>query len=151
MTRRKTIAFLLLTGLIAGCTGSTDPTSATLFDNIRNLNSGEYDRQRDTANAEAARISRANEAQRGSIASLERQSANNQATLKSLRAEISSLRSNISGAKAQAAGDAETLGQLQQLDTQLRAVDASLVSGGDPGVASREVSQIRSAFRALSL
>lgn len=150
MTVRKRMTILLLTGSIAGCTGSTDPTSATLFDNIQNLNSGEYDRQVRDANTEAARISQENRAQQGTIASLENQSAANQQTIQSLRGEISSLRSSIDGARAQAAGDAEKLGKLTQLDTQLRAVDASLVSGGDTAVARREVGQVRSAFRALS-
>ncbi|MEM7671232.1 MAG: hypothetical protein AAF317_19270, partial [Pseudomonadota bacterium] len=76
MTLRISIAAFAVTCLSA-CTGSVDPATGTVFDNFRNLNNGEFDRQISSRQAEARAIEAANSQSRSNISSLERQRAAN--------------------------------------------------------------------------
>lgn len=135
---------------LAGCTGSTDPTEATVFDNIRNINSGEYDRQIAAKEAEADAIVAANEARQRNISSLEGQRAANAETIAALRAEIAQLQAEAAAVRASAGSDAATIQQIDRIDTQLVAVRNDVDAGADPAVVRNELGRIRSAIRALS-
>ena len=146
MTRFLIPLSIIATGL-AGCTGSTDPATATLFDNVRNLNSGEYDRQIYAKRAEANSIIAANDRSRANIARMESQRSANASTIASLRGQVASLRSQIASAKASNPGAAA---QLNALNSQVSAVQSDVSAGGDPSVASAELARIRRAVVALS-
>lgn len=135
---------------LAGCTGETDPAKAGLFDNINNLNTGEYDRQIAQGKSEAARIIRANNARQASINSLNNQQQANTATAGRLRSQIASVQSQLSAAKAKAAGDPAKLARLNQLGGQLASVRTASQNGGSQSVLSAELSSIRKSIRALS-
>ena len=146
MKRILALSPVLALGLSA-CTGSTDPATATLFDNIRNLNSGEYTRQINAKQSQANALRGANARSRANIARMESQRAANASTIASLRGQAAALRSQISAAKAANPGASA---QLNALSSQVSAVQSDLSSGGDPGVAAAELRRIRSAVRALS-
>lgn len=136
---------------LAGCTGSTNPETATLFDNINNLNSGEYDRQIAANKAEANAILANNRAAERRISSLEAQRASNSRAISSLKGQVSSARSAASAARSAAAGDPAKLAQVRALDAQLASVSAEINSGAaDPGVARSELRRISSAYKAIS-
>ena len=59
--------------MLAGCAGEINPAKASLFDNLRNISSGEYDRQISEQNAEVEKIIASNKASRKNISSLETQ------------------------------------------------------------------------------
>lgn len=135
---------------LAGCTGSTNPETATLFDNINNLNSGEYDRQIAANKAQADAISANNAASERRIAGLRNQRAANNNQIASLRSQVASTRQAAASARSRVAGDAGKTARLSQLEAQLSAVSAEVNSGAaDPGVASSELRRIRSAIAAL--
>lgn len=146
MTRMLALMPLFALGLTA-CTGSTDPATATLFDNVRNINSGEYTRQINAKQAEANAITAANNRARANIGGMESQRAANASTIASLRGQAAALRSQIDSAKATNPGASS---QLNALSSQVSAVQSDLSSGGDPAVAAAELRRIRSAVRALS-
>jgi chromosome segregation ATPase len=149
---RKTASLFLLGSAIglSACTGSTDPTTATLFDNIRNLQTGEYDRQIAAKDAEAAAIIANNRAAQSRISGLESQSASNSQTIAALRAQIASVRGQASAARAAVAGDPAKLARLAQLESQINAVQADVNSGADPAVARAELNRVSAAIRALA-
>ncbi len=133
--------------LAAGaCTGSVDPQTATVFDNIRNINSGEYDRQIAVKEAEAAAIVQANDARRSNIASLDQQRQANAGQIAALRSEIAAVQAEIARARAAGADAA----QIDRLSSQVNAVQADASGGADATVVRSELSRIRAAVRALS-
>lgn len=136
---------------LSNCTGATDPADATFFDNLVNTQKGGvYDQQIAAKEAEAAALVRANNNSRTRINSLESQRKNNAATIASLRGQVSAVRAEIAQARAKLAGDQAATAQLSQLDRQALAVQKDVDNGGDPGVARRELDQIRSTVRLLS-
>ncbi|WP_299845586.1 hypothetical protein [uncultured Roseovarius sp.] len=136
---------------LANCTGATDPADATFFDNLVNTQKGGvYDQQIAAKEAEAAAIARSNSNTRTRINSLESQRKNNAATIASLRGQVSSVRAEIANARAKLAGDEAARARLAQLDRQAVAVQNDVDNGGDPGVARKELDQIRSTVRLLS-
>lgn len=139
-------AFLIL----ANCTGSTNPAEAGLFDNIANLQSGEYDRQIAAKEAQAQAIINANNATEARIGNMENQRSNNAALIATLRGQVAELRAEIGNAKASQAGNAAVIAQLDSLDSQAVAVQRDVEAGGDAGIARAELNRIRSAVRALS-
>ncbi|WP_434618444.1 hypothetical protein [Tabrizicola sp. M-4] len=149
---RKSALSLLIGSVLglAACTGSTDPTTATLFDNIRNLNSGEYDRQIAAKDAEAAAIIANNRAAQSRISGLESQSASNSQTIAALRSQIAAVRGQASSARAAVAGDPAKVARLNALEGQINAVQADVNAGGDPGVARAELNRVSAAIRALA-
>ncbi|WP_456385739.1 hypothetical protein [Profundibacter sp.] len=151
LVRRLMTSTVLVSAMtLAGCTGETDPAKAGLFDNINNLNKGEYNRQLAQGKSEAARIIRANNAQQTNINSLNNQKRSNAATAGQLRSQIASVQSQLSAAKAKAAGDPAKLARLNQLGGQLASVRAASQSGGSQSALSAELSSIRKSIRALS-
>jgi chromosome segregation ATPase len=148
----KTACLLLLGSALglAACTGSTDPTTATLFDNIRNLQTGEYDRQIAAKDAEAAAIIANNRAAQSRISGLESQSASNSQAISALRAQIASVRGQAQAARAAVAGDPAKLARLNQLEGQISAVQADVNGGADPAVARAELNRVSAAIRALA-
>jgi len=148
--RLMTSTVLIATISLAGCTGETDPAKAGLFDNINNLNTGEYERQIAQGKSEAARIIRDNNARQASINSLNNQKRANAATSSRLRSQIASVQSQLSAAKAKAAGDPAKLARLNQLGGQLASVRAASQQGGSQSALSAELSGIRKSIRALS-
>lgn len=150
--RRFLAAPTMLTAALAlaGCTGETDPAKAGLFDNLNNLNKGEYNRQLAQGRSEAARIIADNNARQSNIAGLQSQKRSNSATAGRLRSQISSVQSQLSAARAKAAGDPAKLARLNQLGGQLSSVRAASQSGGSQSVLSAELSSIRKSIRLLS-
>jgi len=149
----KKTAFVLLLGSglgLTACTGSTDPATANIFDNVRNLQSGEYDRQIAAKDAEAAAIIANNRASQSRISGLESQSASNSQTISALRSQIASVRGQASAARASVAGDPAKLARLTQLESQINAVQSDVNSGADPSVARAELNRVSAAIRALA-
>jgi len=136
--------------VLAGCTGETDPSKAGLFDNLNNINTGEYDNQIAQGRAEAARIIRDNKAREASIANLNNQQRANSATAGRLRSKIASVQSQLSSAKANAAGDPAKLARLNQLGGQLSSVQAASQNGGSQSALNAELDSIRRSIRLLS-
>lgn len=136
---------------VAGCTGSTDPTTATLFDNIANLNSGEYDRQIANNKAQADAIIAQNKAAEQRNAQLAAQSNANKAEIDSLRRQIADVKAQGAKARTASASDPVKLQQVQALDNQLNAVERDVNSGASSAAISSELSRIKSAYRALSI
>ncbi len=136
---------------VAGCTGSTDPTTATLFDNIANLNSGEYDRQIANNKAQADAIIAQNKAAEQRNAQLAAQSNANKAEIDSLRRQIADVKAQGAKARAASASDPVKLQQVQALDNQLNAVERDVNSGASSAAISSELNRIKSAYRALSI
>ena len=144
-------ALLITSGLLLGaCTGETDPSKAGFFDNINNLNTGEYDRQIAAGEATAAGIARDNQRRQASVNSLNAQKSANSATANRLRGQISAARSDLSAARAKAGGDPAKLARLRQLEGQISSVQKASASGGSDAVLRRELSSIRSSIRAVS-
>ncbi|NOD64591.1 MULTISPECIES: hypothetical protein [unclassified Ruegeria] len=136
---------------VAGCTGSTDPTTATLFDNIANLNSGEYDRQIAQNKAQADAILAQNKAAEQRNAQLAAQRDANQSEINALRQQIADVKAQGAKARAASASDPAKLQQVQALDSQLNAVERDVAAGASPSVVRSELSRIKSAYRALSI
>ncbi len=146
----KPVAFVSLIA-IAGCTGSTDPTTATLFDNIANLNSGEYDRQIANNKAQADAIIAQNRAAEQRNAQLAAQRDANSTEIASLRQQIAEVKAQGAQARAASASDPVKLQQVQALDNQLSAVERDVNSGASASVVSSELNRIKAAYRALSI
>ncbi|OYU17398.1 MAG: hypothetical protein CFE34_15905 [Rhodobacteraceae bacterium PARR1] len=135
---------------LSGCTGTTNPAEAGLFDNIHNLNTGEYDRQIAAKEAEAAAITRSNTSMQAGINSMEAQTQANASAIASIRAELASLRSEASAARAKVGSDPVRLGKLDRLDGQIAAIQADASGGGDPSALRAEIARTRAAVRALA-
>ncbi|MGP3698201.1 hypothetical protein [Rhodobacter sp. NSM] len=144
------VVALLIGTALAGCSGSTDPATAHLFDNIANLNSGEYDRQIAQKDAEAAAIVRSNQRMQGDIDSMQRQSNVNRRTIAGLNQQIASARSEAASVRGQLGSDSIRLGQLNGYERQLAAVEREASAGSDPAVLQGEVARIRASIRALA-
>lgn len=147
---RLVLALPIIALGLTACTGSTDPATGTVFDNFRNLQSGEFDRQIAAKQAQARSIEAANARSQSRINTLERQRASNASAIAGLRGQVSSLRSQISAARAANAGNAGAQAQLAALNSQVNAVNAELASGGDASIARSELLRIRAAVAALS-
>jgi chromosome segregation ATPase len=133
--------------LVAGCTGSTNPADAGLFDNIRNLETGEYDRQIAAKEAEAAAITRANANIAADNSAKQAQTVSNSALIADLKAEIRALRMELSAIRSRASADPA---KLDRIEGQIAAVEADLAGGGDPSALSAEVRRLKLAVRALA-
>lgn len=136
--------------VVAGCSGSTDPATATLFDNINNLQSGEYDRQIAAKDAEANAILRNNQASQARITQMQGQTQANSGAIASLRSQIASAQAQAAAARPKVAGDPAKAAQLRQLEGQITAVQADVNAGVDPGVAQAELRRVSAAIRALA-
>lgn len=135
---------------LAACTGSTNPETATVFDNYRNLQSGEYDRQIAAKDAQAAAIIANNRAAQGRIDRMQGQVAANSSQIAALKSQIASVRAQAANARSKVAGDAGKMARLQQLEGQISAIQSDLNAGGDPAVSRAELSQVSAAIRALT-
>lgn len=146
----RPILLAAITLVAAGCSGSTDPATATLFDNIHNLQTGEYDRQIAAKDAEASALVRANQASQARITKLEGQSRANSAAIASLKSQIAAARAQAATARQQVAGDPGRTAQLRRLEGQIDAVQADVDAGMDPSVARAELGRVSAAIRALA-
>ncbi len=150
MRKMQIFGAAAVAALLSGCTGSTNPADAGLFDNIRNLESGEYDRQIAAKEAEAAAITRANASLQADNSAKQARTQANAALIAQLQAEIRSLRAESSAIRTRIAADPDRITELDRLDGQITAVEADLAAGGDPNVLSGEMRRLRSAIRALA-
>jgi septal ring factor EnvC (AmiA/AmiB activator) len=139
----RSIFVVTATILLSACTGSTDPKTATFFDNLGNLSSGEYDRQIADKQAEAAGLQQESAARQQQVAALEQQRARNASA-------ISGARRDLASAKAAAANDPGQLAQLDQLTVQLNSAEAAERRGADPAATRSELKRIQDAIRAIS-
>lgn len=73
MNQKKIVIAIFGLTMLAGCTGEINPAKASLFDNLKNISSGEYDRQISEQNEEVEKIIASNKAARKNISSLETQ------------------------------------------------------------------------------
>ena len=144
-------AMLVSLTAIAGCTGSTDPTTATFPDNLANLNSGEYDRQIAQNKAWAAAIEAQNNSATRRNAQLEKLRDVNQREITALRKQIEAVKVQGDKAHAASASDPVKLKQVQALDNQLVEVERDVLSAPDPSVLWKELEQIKLAYHALSI
>ncbi len=150
MFRMKLATALVAIGGLAGCTGSTNPETATLFDNINNLNSGEYDRQISSNEAQAAAILRNNQAAEKRISGLQRQRAANSGAISRLKSQVASARQSAANARSRVSGNGAKTAQLNSLEAQLASVSSEINSGNaDSRIASAELSRITRAIKAL--
>lgn len=146
---RLAACLAVLTGLTA-CTGSTNPETATLFDNIRNLSSGEYDRQIAQLDAQSDAVIRQNRASEANIARLENTRAANSAEISNLRAQLAQVRAEAAAARSRVANDPAKLRQINALDSQINQVARDIDQGGDPTVLRNELQRIRNTVRAVA-
>lgn len=149
MTFKYLVPTALGVFLLAGCEGETDPAKANLFDNLRNIETGEYDRQIAANDAEVERIIASNNQAQRNINSLEAQKASNSREIASLRSEIKSLKSRLSALKSSAAGQANPA-KVSALESQVKAIEVDLNSGASPSTLRAELRQISSAISAFS-
>lgn len=146
----KGAGLLTMVATMSACSGSTNPETATLFDNINNLNSGEYDRQIAANKSQAAAILANNRAAEQRIAGLESQRASGAKTISALKGEISSTRRSAAAARQKAAGNPAKLQRVSALEAQLASVEADINAGNaDQASAKSELRRIRSALTAL--
>jgi len=150
MNKQRLVTLFASCIILANCSGSTDPETANVFDNISNLSSGEYDAQVAALDAEAQAVVNANNQSRVRIDNLEGQRVANSAAIASLRGEISALSAELAAAKARLAADPGATARATALEGQLAAVRADVDSGGDASIARAELNRIRSAVRLLS-
>lgn len=141
---------VIVVAALSGCTGTTNPAEAGLFDNIRNLNSGEYDRQIAANEAEAAAITRSNASMQAGINAMETQTQANASSIASLKAELASLRAEAAAARAKVGSDPVRAGKLDRLDSQIAAMQADVSGSGDPAALRAEMARTRAAIRALA-
>jgi serine phosphatase RsbU (regulator of sigma subunit) len=141
---------VIVVAALSGCTGTTNPAEAGLFDNIRNLNSGEYDRQIAAKEAEAAAITRSNASMQAGINAMETQTQANASSIASLKAELASLRAEAAAARAKVGSDPVRAGKLDRLDSQIAAMQADVSGSGDPAALRAEMARTRAAIRALA-
>ncbi|MCE6951787.1 hypothetical protein LAZ29_12695 [Cereibacter sphaeroides] len=144
------VRLMICCAALAGCSGSTDPATAHLFDNIANLNSGEYDRQIVRKDAEAAAIIRSNQQMEGNISSMRSEAAGNRQTIASLRQQIAAAQREAAAARVKVGEDPVRLGKVRGYESQLAAIQNDASGGSDPAVLQSEVARIRASIRALS-
>ena len=150
--RHMTFAVVSL-GLVAlaGCTGSTNPETAGLFDNMRNLSSGEYDRQIAQNRSQAEAILANNRAAEARIGQMERQRAANESQLASLRRQAANTRAQANQARARVAGNPEQEQRVSALITQISAIEQEIAAGTvEPTSAARELNQISALIRTIN-
>ena len=135
--------------LLAGCEGETDPSKANIFDNLRNIETGEYDRQIATNDAEVERIISSNRAVRRDINTLETQKVSNSSEIASLRREIASLKTRLNALRSSSAGQANA-GQISALEGQVKAIEADFNAGASPKTLRSELQNISAAISAFS-
>ncbi|WP_424980027.1 hypothetical protein [Leisingera sp. S232] len=150
MQKKVKIAALGVLTALGACTGSTNPEEASLFDNIHNLNTGEYDRQIESNKARAQAILANNRAAESRISGLENQAASNSRTIASLRNDIAETKAVAQQARASSAGDTAAIQRVSVLEQQLRSVESEVKSGtASPSVAKAELRRIRSALLSI--
>jgi chromosome segregation ATPase len=149
----KSLKFLSIGICVLGlgaCNGSTDPATAGLFDNVRNLNSGEYDRQIASNRSQAAAILANNQAAEARIRQMDAQRGANAQQIASLRAQVAGARSDAAAARARVGGDSARLQRISALERQTTSVEREVSAGtADPSVASGELRRIRAALGAI--
>lgn len=136
--------------VLLGCTGETDPTKANIFDNINNLQTGEYDRQIAEQEALAASIAADNQATSAENQRLEGQRQANVSAIASLKREIRDVRALISSTRQQVSSEPEKIAKLNGYQAQLAAVESSVDQSGASSALRSELSSIRAAVRALA-
>lgn len=139
-----------LVGSLAGCTGSTDPETASLFDNIKNLNSGEYDRQIAEKDREAQAIIANNQASQRRIASKERQVSSNAGEISGLRSRLSQVKAQAAAARVKVASDPAKAQRLNALEAQLSGIQSDVNSGAVSAATRSELNRVSSAISALT-
>ena len=147
---KNSIAFTILGSSLLACTGSTNPETANLFDNIKNLESGEYDRQIKAKDDQAAAIIANNQAANKRIATLKSTSASNSKNISAMRGQIASARAQAQATRQQIGSDSAKLAKLNSYERQISAIEADVSGGGDPSVGSRELRNVVSAMRTLA-
>ena len=135
---------------LTGCTGSTDPAEAGLFDNIKNLSTGEYDRQIAEKDAQAAAIIANNNASQARINQKRSQSAANSGEIQALRNQLNKVQAQASAARAQVASDPVKLQKLNALDGQLRGIRSDVNSGAVSSATRSELNRVSAAISALT-
>lgn len=144
------VYLVALTATIAACTGSTNPETASLFDNISNLNSGEYDRQIASNRSKAEAIIANNRAAEKRIGSLESQRAEGAKLITALRGEIAAARKTAASARERAGGDPVKIQRVSVLESQISSVEADVKAGNaDSASAKAELRRIRSALTSI--
>lgn len=135
--------------LLAGCEGETDPSKANIFDNLRNIETGEYNRQIEANDSDVERIIASNNAAQRNINSFEAQKASNSSEIALLRNEISTLKSRLSALRSSAAGQTNAV-QVSVLEGQVTAIEADLNAGASPKTLRSELRNISAAISAFS-
>lgn len=135
--------------VLVGCVGETDPSKANIFDNIRNIETGEYDRQIEANDAEVERIIARNKAAERNISSLEKQQSFNSREIDSLRIELEALKSRLNALRNSSAGKSNAT-QVSVLERQVEAIESDLTSGASPKTLRSELRNISAAISALS-
>lgn len=139
-----------LVGALAGCTGSTDPETASLFDNIKNLNSGEYDRQIAEKDREAQAIIANNQASQRRIDSKERQVSSNAGEISALKSQLSQVKAQAAAARAKVASDPAKVQRLNALEAQLSGIQSDVNMGSVSAATRSELSRVSLAISALT-
>ena len=135
--------------LLAGCEGETDPSKANIFDNLRNIETDEYNRQIASNEAEVERIIASNNAAQRNINSLEANQASNSREITLLRSEIAALKSRLSALRSSAAGQTNAA-QVSALEGQVTAIEADLNAGASPKTLRSELRNLSKAISAFS-
>lgn len=149
-TKFKFALFVTSLSTLVGCTGETDPAKAGLFDNIANLNSGEYNRQIAVKDAEANAIIANNKASEQRIAGLQRQSSANASQISSLRGQIASTRAQASAARAKVGSDPAKVSRLNALESQLSSIQSDVNAGSVSSATRTELTRVSAAISALT-
>lgn len=97
--KRAVIACVVTGTALAGCTGTTDPSRATLFDNIANLSGGVYREQEAQNSAEIDRLQGRVASLEGDVAAAEERRAANDAEIARLRREIAAAEAALRNAR----------------------------------------------------
>jgi hypothetical protein len=149
-TKFKFAFFVTCFSGLIGCTGETDPAKAGLFDNLANLNSGEYNRQIAAKDAEANAIIANNRASEQRIASLERQSSANASQISSLRGQIANTRAQATAARSKIGSDPAKISQLNALESQLNGIQSDVNAGSVSSATRTELTRVSAAISALT-
>jgi len=149
MKVKSLIVTVLGCTVLVGCVGETDPSKANIFDNLRNIETGEYDRQIEANDAEVERIIARNKAAERNISSLEKQQTFNSREIDSLRIELEALKSRLNALRSSSAGKSNAT-QVSVLERQVEAIEADLNAGASPKTLRSELRNISAAISALS-
>ena len=136
---------------LSGCTGSTNPAEASFFDNIVNLNRGEYDRQIQEKDAQVASISASNAATEARIQGQRSTRATNAALISDLKSAITAARADISRAKQALAAEPAKLQEVNAIEVRINAVARDVDRGEASGGALEQVNRLRQEIRALTI